>query len=290
MASAASSTIRDSLSEIAGGSAARDPPPAGCPPRRRAGIRCARLRSTISPWVTGLQAGRIQSPIHVAEQVREVEASLKITGKRPVELLDGQRRVGPAMVPDPRHASERCRAGRHRPQRRGGGALPDHRVEPRRRHLRWRPLSSRRAGRLSASAAIPTSRSMRAPSCANSNAFTAPARPSPRRSSPGRKPRPAWRLWRRRPAPVGHRLAAETIGRITAGTRADFVTLDTDHPAHRGQVRRRGARQRASSPPMRRLCAMPSSVAGGWSAEGRHVARRFGQARFARRDAPPAGG
>ena len=85
-------------------------------------------------------AGASPIHIHVAEQVKEVEDCLAWSGARPVEWLLDHAPVDERwclihathMTPEETAAMARTRRGR--------GALPDHRGQSRRRHLRRSPL------------------------------------------------------------------------------------------------------------------------------------------------------
>ena len=141
----------------------------------------------------------------------------------PGRLPPRPRRHRPALVPDPRHPDDRRRDGAARRLRRGRRPLPDHRVEPRRRHLpRHRPISPPAAPSASAptrTCASPSPRSS-APSSTASACATAPATasppPAPRSAPPSTPP----------PSPAAPAPSPATAARSRPGALADLVAID----------------------------------------------------------------
>jgi formimidoylglutamate deiminase len=226
-------------------------------------------------WLAGL---RPDGPlhIHVAEQMREVEDSLKITGRRPVELLMQHTALDQRwclihathLTPDERDGIARSGAI--------AGLCPI--TESSLGDGIFDGVRYRAAGGPSESAAIPTSRSMPAPNCASSNIRSACAIAAGPSSLT-----PADRLERhsgRRLCAGGAQACGRAIGRIAIGCRADLVTLDLDHPAlvgRAGELALDSAIFAANALPLREVRVGGKTLV----RDGRHHARERVRARFA---------
>ena len=110
-------------------------------------IRCAPCRPTsLREALAGLDAIDATAPIHIhiAEQTQEVDDCIAWSGQRPVAWLLDHAAVDArwCLVHATHMDAERDR--RAAAQRRRRGPVPDHRSQPRRRHLRPAGLARRR--------------------------------------------------------------------------------------------------------------------------------------------------
>ena len=216
----------------------RTPSRASTRPRRRRSGACPPTRPSASrPTASAPSRRRTcraspplapDGPIHMhlAEQVAEVAEVEAALGRRPVEWVLDHLAPDARFTPHPLHPDGAAGNRSPRPLRRHGRTLSDHRIEPRGRHLRRRPLALG-AGAASRSGRTPTSASRCRRNCGRSNtpsaSATAPARRSPRRRS------------RRggasstRSSPAAPPAAGRQTGAIRQGLLADLVTLDGGH-------------------------------------------------------------
>ena len=217
--------------------------------------------------------------IHAAEQVAGGRARSRPGSARgPVDWLLDRRRRRPALVPDPRHPDDR----RPRPSalaalRRRRRPLPDHRGEPRRRHLR-RP-------------ALPRAPAARSASARDSNVRIALAeelrqleysqRLRDRARNVLRRPRRLGRrhALRRARSPAAPRRSAAPCGAIRPGrsptSSRSTPTTSPSPPSPRDQLARRLDLRRRRRRGARGLVRRPPSVTA-----GRHVARDRIEARY----------
>ena len=101
---------------------------------------CARSRPSRSPRCWPPRRSDVPIHIHVAEQTKEVERLPRLVGQAAGGVAARPRRAGRALAAGPRHPHDRGRGQGRRRDRRGGGGLPDHRGQPRRRLLPGRRL------------------------------------------------------------------------------------------------------------------------------------------------------
>ena len=138
----------------------------------------------------------------------------------------------PPLVPDPRHPSRRAARSRGIAARgRGGGPVPDHRGQSRRRHLRGRRLSRGRR---------PLRRRVRFQhrdlGAGRAQAFRvqpAPQAPRPQRARRARRPVDRTQRSTRRRWPAEPRRSDGAWARSPQGHRADLVVLDRQPPGSR---------------------------------------------------------
>ena len=196
-------------------------------------IRCARWTRPRSRSWRRQRAGRCADPHprRRADAARSTSASAAL-GRRPVEWLLAKMRLDERWcvvhaTHMPPEETEGARA-----QRRRGGAVPDHRGQPRRRHLPACSPIALPAG-ATASAATATSRATRPRSCACSSTCSACRARKRNLVVGGATPRSAPRCgWRRPPAAL--RRSGAGWARSRPGMRADLVVLDGEHPTWRG--------------------------------------------------------
>jgi len=226
-------------------------------------------------WLAGL---RPDDPIHihVAEQVPEVEASLKITGRRPVELLMD------TVTLDRRwcliHATHLTEAERDGIARSGAVAGLCPITESSLGDGIFDGVRYRAAG---GAFGVGSDSNIQIDAGAELRQLEYSQRLRDRRRAlfAEEQVSTGLALWQAA-CDGGARACGRSIGRIAPGCRADFITLDTDHPA---LVGRSGAEAVDSAIFAANAMPLRDVVVGGRRvvAEGRHIARDSVRARFA---------
>ncbi|WP_449255003.1 formimidoylglutamate deiminase [Bosea sp. (in: a-proteobacteria)] len=266
---------RDAYQRLLEGSAAaiRDLPDA------RLGVAPHSLRAVAFDdlgWVASL---RPHDPvhIHVAEQVPEVEASLKITGRRPVELLmDTVSLDGRWCLIHATHLSDAERDGIALSGAVAGlcpiteASLGDGIFDG----IRYAQSGGAYGVGSDSNIQIDAGAELR------QLEYSQRLRDRRRALFAEEKASTGLALWQAACA-GGARACGRAIGAIAPGHRADFVTLDADHPAILGKS---GSEALDSAIFAANALPLRDVVVGGRSvvAEGRHIARDSVRARFAR--------
>lgn len=247
-------------------------------PDARLGVAPHSLRAVALDDLSWLAALRPDDPvhIHVAEQVPEVEASLKITGKRPVELLMD------TVALDRRwcliHATHLTEAERDGIARSGAVAGLCPITESSLGDGIFDGIRYRAAG---GAFGVGSDSNIQIDAGAELRQLEYSQRLRDRRRAlfAEEEASTGLALWQAA-CEGGARACGRSIGRIAPGCRADFITLDTDHPA---LVGRSGAEAVDSAIFASNAMPLRDVVVGGRRvvAEGRHIARDSVRARCA---------
>ena len=224
------------------------------------------LRATTPDQIAALLAAVPDGPLHIhaAEQVQEVEQVEAWLGAPAGRVPARPARRRPALVPDPRHAHDAATRPPGSPRSGAvAGPLPDHRGQPRRRHLPRRRLP-RGGGALGIGsdferphrAGRGTARPRIQPAPARCGRATSWPRPAPRsaaRSTPAR-------------SPAARRRSARDCGAIAPGA-LGRPRRHRPRPPDAGAARRRPAARRLDLRRRRPAwCARSGRPAATWSA------------------------
>ncbi|WP_262329954.1 formimidoylglutamate deiminase [Bosea sp. BH3] len=246
-------------------------------PDARLGVAPHSLRAVALDDLGWLAALRPDDPIHihVAEQVPEVEASLKITGRRPVELLidTGALDRRWCLI----HATHLTDAERDGIARSGAVAGLCPITESSLGDGIFDGVRYRAAG---GAFGVGSDSNIQIDAGAELRQLEYSQRLRDRRRAlfAEGEASTGLALWQAACA-GGAQACGRAIGRIAPGCRADFITLDTDHPA---LVGRSGAEAIDSAIFAANALPLRDVVVGGRRvvAEGRHIARDSVRARF----------